>query len=60
MDTHLSSRSLLNWNSSSAATAAESVKECRNGQVNTKIFRKQNMFPLESGGLSGKVEATNV
>ena len=34
-NTHLNSRSLLNWNSSLAATAAGSVKKCRNGQVKT-------------------------
>ena len=34
-DTHLNSRSLLNWNSSLAATAAGSVKKCTNGQVKT-------------------------
>ena len=34
-DTHLNSRSLLNWNSSLAAAAAGSVKKCRNGQVKT-------------------------
>ena len=74
-DTHLNSRSLLNWNSSLAATAAGSVKKCTNGQVKTlwfpfsgshkkekkeRIFRKQNIFYLESGGLSGKVRATKV
>ena len=35
-DTHLNSRSLLNWNSSLAATAAGSVKKCTNGQ--TKVI----------------------
>ena len=70
-DIHLNSRSLLNWNSSLAAAAAGSVKKCTNGQVKTlwfpfsgshkkkkkkkKIFRKQNIFYLESGGLSGKL-----
>ena len=34
-DTHLNSRSLLNWNSSLAATAAGSVKKCTNGQTKT-------------------------
>ena len=34
-DTHLNSRSLLNWNSILAATAAKRVKKCRNGQVKT-------------------------
>ena len=29
----MNSRSLLNWNSSKAATAVRSVKKCRNGQV---------------------------
>ena len=67
----MNSRSLLNWNSSLAATAAGSVKKCTNGQVKTiwlpfsgshkkRIFRKQNIFYLESGGLPGKVRATKV
>ena len=34
-DTHLNSRSLLNWNSSLAARAAGSVKKCTNGQTKT-------------------------
>ena len=34
-DTDLNSGSLLNWNSNLAATAAESVKKCKNGQVKT-------------------------
>ena len=34
-DIHLNSRSLLNWNSSLAATAAGSVKKCTNGQTKT-------------------------
>ena len=37
-DTHLNSRSLLNWNSSLAATAAGSVKKCTNGQTKTTSF----------------------
>ena len=72
-DTHLNSGSLLNWNSSLAATAAGSVKKCTNGQTKViwlpfsgshkkkkRIFRKQNIFYLESGGLPGKVRATKV
>ena len=34
-DTHLNSRSLLNWKSSLTATVAGSFKKCRNGQVKT-------------------------
>ena len=69
-DTHLNSRSLLNWNSSLAATAAGSVKKCRNGQVKTiwlpfsgshkkRIFRKQNIFSRK-WGLLAKVKVTKV
>ena len=65
-DTHLNSKSRLNWNGSVAAAADCSVKKCRNGQVKTiwlpftgshkKIFFSEtNNFFLESGRLSGKV-----
>ena len=60
----MNSRSLLNWNSSLAATAAGSAKKCTNGQTKViwlpfsgshkkkkRIFRKQNIFYLESGVL---------
>ena len=66
-DTHLNSRSLLNWNSSLAATAAGSVKKCTNGQTKViwlpfsgshkkkkKNFSETNYFLSRKWGAAGE------
>ena len=63
-DTHLNSRSLLNWNSSLAATAAGSVKKCTNGQTKTtwlpfsgshkKNFSETKYFLSRKWGAAGE------